>query len=75
MGPVVDNSNNYGRWDTFNMATIWFALVNDSPFVISNMSSFQIVAWNRRIRKAYLESVYMLRDCLCQLKGLSKRYF
>jgi hypothetical protein len=39
------------------MAIMWFALVADPPFVVSNQHPFQIAAWNKRIWKAYLESV------------------
>ena len=30
-----------GRWEAFSMAIIWFALVTDPPFVVSNPRSFQ----------------------------------
>ena len=38
-----------GRWEAFSMAIIWFALVTDPPFVVSNPHSFQIAVWDRRI--------------------------
>ena len=46
-----------GRWEAFSMAIIWFVLVTDYYFVVSNLCSFQIAAWDRKIWKAYLESV------------------
>jgi hypothetical protein len=39
------------------MAIIWVALVTDPIFVVSIPRSFQIVAWDKRKWKAYLESV------------------
>ena len=45
------------RWEAFHMAIIWFVLVTDPPFVVSNPSSSKIAVWVKRIWKAYLESV------------------
>jgi hypothetical protein len=56
------------------MAIMWFALVTDPPFVVSNPRSFQIAVWDRRIWKAYLECVDVEGLSLCQLKGTGKGY-
>jgi hypothetical protein len=46
-----------GRWEAFLLVITWFALVTDPALVISNPCSLEIAAWDRRIWKAYLESV------------------
>ena len=60
-----------GRWEAFSMAIIWFALVTDPPFVVSNPHSFQIVGRDRRI---FGTCVDVEGFSLCQLKGTGEGY-
>jgi hypothetical protein len=54
------------------MAIMWFEVVTDPPFVVSNPRSFQIVVWDRRMWKADLEAVNVEGLSLCQLEGMGK---
>jgi hypothetical protein len=55
------------------MAIIWSSLVIDPPFVLSNPHSFQMAAWDWKLWKAHLASVWMFKS-LHQLEGTGKSY-
>lgn len=46
-----------GRWEAFSMVMIWSELIIDPLFIVSNLSSHKMAACDRRVWKAYLESV------------------
>lgn len=46
-----------GRWEVISMAMIWSELAVESPFVVNSLHFFQMTVCERRIWKAYLESV------------------